>query len=305
MKNDRKQSIRYVLLVTLALNVLVAGTKIIVGWLISSLSLAADGIHSLLDGTSNIVGLVAISYAERPPDREHPYGHRKFETLAAMGISLFLFLSGFQILEHAVKRLHEPADVNVGFWSLAALVATMVVNLFITRYESRRGRELQSEFLLADSLHTRTDFYGALLVLVSLILTKAGYPSFDSIGALLIVAILARAGYKVILDAFETLSDRARIDPREIARCVMDVENVRDCHKIRSRGVGDAVYVDLHIWVDPSISTDLGHSIQHTVMQRIQKCFPQVTDVVVHLEPGEAAPDVRPSSRSRPPGSAG
>jgi cation diffusion facilitator family transporter len=287
-RGGRKRSIRFVLLVTLGLNLLVALTKIAIGFLIRSLSLQADGFHSLLDGTSNVVGLVAISYADRPPDRDHPYGHRKFETLAAMVISLFLFLSGLHILQHAVDRLRNPEEIVVGIVPIAALIATMVVNLFITSYESRKGRELKSEFLLADSLHTRTDFYGALLVLVSLILTRFGYPRFDAIGAVIIVAILARAGYRIILDAFEALSDRVRIDPGDIFRCVMDVPSVRDCHKIRSRGAADSIYVDLHIKVDPAMPTSEGHSIQHAVMRKIQDCFPQVADIVVHLEPSDA-----------------
>jgi cation diffusion facilitator family transporter len=286
---QRKRGIRFVLLVTLGLNLLVAFTKIAIGFLIRSLSLQADGFHSLLDGTSNVVGLIAISYADRPPDRDHPYGHRKFETLAAMVISLFLFTSGFHILQHAVRRLRNPEDIVVGFAPLAALVATMVVNLFISAYEARKGRELKSEFLLADSLHTRTDFYGALLVLVSLVLTRLGYPRFDAIGALIIVAILARAGYRIILDAFEALSDRARLDPGDLFRCVMDIPSVRGCHRIRSRGVGDSVYVDLHVKVDPAMPTSQGHTIQHAVMLKIQECFPEVADVVVHLEPGDAA----------------
>lgn len=285
MNSSRGKQVQRVLWVTLLFNVMVALAKLTVGLLIRSISMTAEGIHSFLDGASNVVGLVATTWADRPPDRDHPYGHRKFETLAAMGISLFLFLSCFQIVEHALKRFRNPEPIEVGVWSLAVLVITMAVNLFISTYESRRGRELNSEFLQADAIHTRTDFYGALLVLFSLVGVRAGYPRLDALGAIAVVVIIARAGYRVILDAFESLSDRMRIDPGEVFECVMGVEGVMGCHRIRSRGVGDHVHVDFHIEVPPAIPTSRGHELQHAVMARVKDCFPQVSDVVVHLEP--------------------
>lgn len=292
MDSERGKQIRRVLWLTLFLNCLVALTKLSVGLLIRSLSMMADGVHSFLDGASNIVGLVAITWADRPPDRDHPYGHRKFETLSAMGISLLLVVSCFQILEQAVHRLHNPAEIRISVWALAALVATMGVNFFISRYESRKGRELHSEFLCADALHTRTDLYGAFLVLLSLFLARAGYPRADTVGAIVIVLIIARAGYRIILDAFESLSDRARIDPGEVFECVMGVDEVAGCHRIRSRGTGDQIHVDFHIEISPSVSTSRGHNIQHAVMARVKERFPQVSDVVVHLEPTGLPSDV-------------
>jgi cation diffusion facilitator family transporter len=280
MTRDRGREVRRVLWVTLLLNCLVAATKLAVGILIQSLSMTADGIHSLLDGASNVVGLVAIKWAERPPDQEHPYGHRKFETLSC-----------FQILEQAVHRFRNPPEVWVGVWPLAALLATMVLNLVISRYEWTKGKQLKSEFLQADALHTRTDFYGALLVLLSLLCARAGYPQADTIGALMVVAIIARAGYRIILHAFESLSDRARIPPESIFECVMGVKGIAGCHHVRSRGVGDQVYVDFHIEIPATIPTAQGHELQHAVMARVKECFPQVQDVVVHLEPIDASDD--------------
>jgi cation diffusion facilitator family transporter len=285
-----------VLWLTLLLNCLVAFTKLSVGLIIQSLSMMADGVHSLLDGVSNVVGLVAIRWAYSPPDRDHPYGHRKFETLAAMGISFLLFLSCFQIVEHAIDRLRHPGEVSVRVWALAALIATMGVNLVISTYEMRRGKELKSEFLQADAVHTRTDFYGALLVLISLLAAKAGYPKADAIGALFVVVVIARAGYRIILGAFESLSDRMRIDPGEIFECVMGVEGILGCHNIRSRGVGDQIHVDFHILVAPSVPTARGHELQHEVMRRVRERFAQVIDVVVHLEPADASGSTKDAS---------
>lgn len=301
MELSRGKQIQRVLWYTLFLNCAVAITKLTIGLVIASLSMTAEGVHSFLDGASNVVGLVAITWAVRPPDRDHPYGHRKFETMAAMAISLFLFVSCFQILEHAVNRFRSPAALEVGIWPLAALVLTMAVNLFISSYESRRGRELKSEFLMADAIHTRTDFYGSFLVLISLVGVKLGYPRLDAVGALVVVVIIAQAGYRVILDAFVSLSDRVRIDPGEIHECVMSVEGVSGCHRIRSRGVGDQVHVDFHIEIPPTIPTSRGHELQHAVIERVKECFPQVADVVVHLEPT----GTRHEGGGRPPSEAG
>src|SRR5260221_14538567 len=142
--------IRRVLWITLLLNFIVAVAKIAVGTLTSTLSLLADGYHSLLDGSNNIVGLVALRFAHRPPDEDHQYGHRKLEVMASMAISVALFGMAYEVVRDSVGRLHGESVPEPGGTTLVVILGTLAVNLFVTRYEPRRVRELHSHFLMAE-----------------------------------------------------------------------------------------------------------------------------------------------------------
>ncbi|MGB5932494.1 MAG: cation-efflux pump [Anaerolineae bacterium] len=282
---DKFRAIRRVLLITLALNLLATLAKMWVGYLTGSLSIVAGGFDSLFDSASNVIGLVGISFAVRPPDEEHPYGHRKFETLAAIGISLLLFVTCVEIVQSAAARLTSRAVPQINLWSFAALFFSMGVQLFTTLYERRRGRELKSEFLLADAGHTSADIYITLSVIVGLIFVRLGYPIVDALLALGIAGVIAKIGIDIIRSSSAILMDRAMVSGREIERLVMGVEGVESCHRIRSRGPEDDIHIDLHIHVAPETLVDRAHAIAHEVQQKVVKEIPGAQDVVVHVEP--------------------
>ncbi|HKS16772.1 MAG TPA: cation diffusion facilitator family transporter, partial [Planctomycetota bacterium] len=168
----RVRDIKRVLAIILALNVVVAAAKGFVGWATGSLSVTADALHSVLDGASNIVGLIAITLAAAEPDQEHPYGHRKFEVLGALGIGVLLAGAAWNILAEAWSRWREPHVISPDWMAFAIMGATMAVNIGVTVYERRRGTELQSEVLLADSAHTRSDVLATAGVIASLVAAR-------------------------------------------------------------------------------------------------------------------------------------
>src|SRR5262245_42270900 len=168
------------------LNWLVAGAKGFVAWLSHSLSVQADAYHSLLDGAANIVGIVAITLAAEDPDREHPYGHRKFEVLGALAIGVLLALVAYRIVEEAFARLKSGRVPNPDWIAFAVMAATIVVNVLVTTYERSKGRALQSEVLIADASHTRADVGASLAVIGSLIFARYGMPTADVVVSLLI-----------------------------------------------------------------------------------------------------------------------
>jgi len=278
-------AIRRVLWITLGLNLLATLAKIGVGYLTGSLSIVAGGFDSLFDSASNIIGLVGISFAARPPDEEHPYGHRKFETLAAIGISLLLFVTCVEIVQSAAARLTSRAVPQINPLSFAALFFSMGVQIFTTLYERRRGRELKSEFLLADAGHTSADIYITLSVIAGLVLVRLGYPIVDALLALAIAGVIAKIGIDIIRSSSAILMDRAMVSERDIERLVMGVEGVESCHRIRSRGPEDDIHVDLHIHVAPETPVDRAHAIAHEVQEKVEKKISGVQDVVVHVEP--------------------
>ena len=170
----RLVKIRRVLLYTLFLNIAVAAAKIGYGHTIDSVSMLSDGFHSFFDGTSNIIGLAGIWIACKPPDKDHPYGHRKFETLSTIAIAGLIFVAAAGILKEAYSRLTTPSDIEVTFTAFVIMAITLLVNIWVMSYETKKGRELKSEFLLADALHTKTDILISISVIISLTAAKMG-----------------------------------------------------------------------------------------------------------------------------------
>jgi cation diffusion facilitator family transporter len=279
------RAVRHVLWWTLALNLIVAVAKLLYGLQAGLLAMAADGVHSLLDGGSNVVGLVGVSAARRPPDRDHPYGHRKFETFSALTIGGMLFLASWEILKTAWGRLGDETVATVGPLGYVVMLGTMAVNLGVSVFERREGRRLQSEVLLADSVHTRSDLLTSASVLVALAAAHLGWGLIDPIVTIVIVAWIAYSAFGVVRPALATLADEARLDPASIDAVVMGVEGVRDVHRIRTRGSLDEVHVDLHVQVDPGSSVARAHAVAHAVEEAIRDHFPDVVDVLAHVEP--------------------
>ena len=281
------QQVRNVLFYTLALNLLVAASKIIYGYKTNSISMFSDGLHSLFDGTSNIIGLIGIWIASQPPDETHPYGHRKFETLSTIAIAVLIFIAGIEILKKAYHGFTEHHNIEVTSISFVIMAITLLINIGVMTYERKKGRELKSDFLLADAMHTKTDIFVSLSVIVSLIAAKSGYPRIDIIVSVIIAVFIAKIGFSILKSAANVLTDAACINPDEIKAVVNKTEGIRDCHEIRTRGKEGAVLIDLHIIVDAHVTTKKSHELAHSVENTIKENFPSVVDVVVHIEPYE------------------
>jgi cation diffusion facilitator family transporter len=228
---------------------------------------------------------VGLRASRKPPDEDHPYGHRKYETLAAGAIFVFLLLAVFEIGRTALARLSAPAPPRVTWLSFAVMITTLVINLRVVRYEARAGRRLNSELLLADALHTRTDVFATLGVLVSLSGVWLGYPLLDPIGGIAIAVVIAHTGFEIGRDTSRILSDRVVIDEDAIRRVVMSVPEVLGCHHIRSRGTSDHVFLDLHVWFPADAPLRHAHEVSHMVKDRLLEAYPQIVDAIIHIEP--------------------
>jgi cation diffusion facilitator family transporter len=296
---QKAQRIRRILLWTLIANWAVACAKLLVGFLSGTVSLVADGFHSLLDGSSNIIGLISLKAATKPADARYPYGRRKYETFAAVGISMLLVLACYEIVQKAVERFWSQVVPQVGPISFVVIVWSMVVSYLVATYERRRGQELKSAVLVADAHHTRSDVYGSLAVLFSLVAIKLGYPWFDILASLFIVGLIGQAVWEILSESLHTLVDISRLPMEQIEAIALSVPGVRECHNIRSRGLEDAVYIDLHIRVDPNLRVDVAHDIGCEVERKILTTLEGVTDVVVHTEPARIEPQVIPDHMVR------
>ncbi len=284
-RSRRTAAIVRAIVLTFVINLAVALAKISVGLLTGLLSVTASGFESLLDTTNNVIGFAAMHQAKRAPDADHPYGHRKYETFAALIVAFMMFLAGTHIFLAAVHRLREGFAPEVGFWPYAAMGLSMLANLFVIGYEGSLGRKLKSEFLRADAAHTATDFLSSIVVLIAIFCVNFGAYWADLAAACVVVLVIVWVGFRLIRGAFSILVDSAQIESRAIEDCAMSVEGICSVHNVRSRGTPDSVAVDLHVKVNPELTVEEGHSLSHDVKKCIIRDFPEVVDVIIHVEP--------------------
>lgn len=286
--DDKKRygTIKAVLILILALNWLVAFAKIFYGLFTKCSSMTADGFHSLSDGASNIIGLIGIYLASFPKDEDHPYGHKKYETLFSLAIAAMLFVVCFNLLKEGIVKLFKPVVPEITIQSFVIMIVTMAINIFVMKYELKKGKSLKSDILVSDSMHTKADIFTSLSVIVTLCAVKLGFPLLDPIATILISLFIAHAGYDIIRDSSKILCDTAAItDVKKIVDIVLGVKGVKTCHKIRTRGRPDDVHIDLHVQVNPDMHVDNAHEVSYTIEESIKKYMPEVTDVIVHIEP--------------------
>jgi len=282
----RHVAVRGVLVFTLGLNLAVAAAKILYGHGAGLLAIEADGFHSLTDGLNNVVALIGIWIAARPPDRDHPYGHRKFEFFAAGLIGLSLLAMAVGVLEEAYARSTGEAELPEVSWSaFVVLGVTWVVNLAVATYQTRAGRRLKSPILLSDAAHTRSDVFVTVGVAAAALATRVGVPFADVVAAGLVAAFIAWAGLKVLRDNLAYLADAAFVDAKAVEALARGVTGVRSAHRVRSRGGPGHIFVDLHIGVAPELTVGETHRITHDVMRAIMDGLEGVVDVTIHAEP--------------------
>ncbi len=277
--------VRFVLLYTLVLNLVVTATKITVGYLTGSLSILADGFDSFFNSVTNVIGLVAIYLSRRPPDEDHPYGHRRYEILMTLIVAALLFATCIQLLRSAYDRFVNPSVPEITVWSFASLIFSIAAHLYTARYEERRGRELRSEFLIADASHTRADVLVSVGVLVGLIVVSLGYPIVDPIIAVILAFFIAKIGVDIIRSSSRILVDVAVLEIPEVVAIAQEVPGVLSIHHVRSRGQEDDIHLDLHVRVAPDTPMAEAHAIAHQVQRRLKEKIAGLRDVIIHIEP--------------------
>jgi cation diffusion facilitator family transporter len=282
---EKSAGVRRVLGGILVANIVVVIVKFAVGFDTNSLAVFGDALQSSVDSANNLFAIFVVRVAAKAPDEDHPYGHAKFETLGALLIALLLALSIFELVRGAVARLLSGApSLNVSGIALGLLVFTLVVNIGVVWIETRAARRLQSDLLLADALHTRTDVFITIGVLAGLALSRAGLAWADPALALIVAALVGRAGYQILRRSIPTLVDERAFDQATIQREAEGVTGVMSAYAIRSRRAGDRRFAELTIAVDGKSNVANAHNIADQVEDRLRDRL-QLDQVTVHVEP--------------------
>lgn len=282
---EKSSGVRRVLGGILIANVVVVIVKFAVGLDTNSLAVYGDALQSSVDAVNNLFAIAMVRVASKAPDEDHPYGHAKFETLGALLIALLLALSIFELVRGAISRLVTGAPpLNISSFALGLLVFTLAVNVGVVWFETRAGRRLNSDLLLADALHTRTDVFITLGVLTGLALARAGLAWADPVLALMVAVLVGRAGYQILRRSIPALVDERAFDPATIQREAEGIDGVVSAYSIRSRWAGDRRFAELTIAVDGAADVASAHRIADKVENRLRDSL-QLDQVTVHVEP--------------------
>jgi cation diffusion facilitator family transporter len=285
------RGVRRVLLVTLLLNLLVAAGEGAYGLYVGSLAMMSNAIHSLVDASANAVGLLILGAAAKPPDKRHPYGHRKFEAMGGLFLGVAVGGTALRFGWDAVSGLLSgapPPDTSVG--GFYVLGASMLINVFVAAYEAHRARTLESSYLTADAAHTLSDVLVSATVFVSFAAAHQGIAWADPAAALLVIGALMWIAYRVLRSHLTTLTDVAVLDPDDVRRVALTLPGVGHVHRIRSRGQPE-IHLDLHLGVDNELSLRAAHDLGHRVEAALRQEWPDLADVLIHVEPEEDAPE--------------
>ncbi|WP_456367547.1 cation diffusion facilitator family transporter [Thermococcus sp.] len=266
-------------------NVLLAFLKLAVGLLYSSIALISDGVHSLSDVVTSVAGYFGIKIASKPPDREHPFGHSRFEPLVAFLIGEVLLVVAYEIGKEAILKLLRGDNIEVNGVMLGVTVLSIAAKEAMFRYSLHVGRKLNSQILIADAYHHRGDALSSVAVLIGLGLQKFGFSRGDALAGLVVAVFLVKASFEIILENVGYLTGRA--PPlelcEEIKKCALSVPNVLGVHDLKAHYVGNKLHVELHVEVPPTISLKEAHDVSEEVKRRIE-ALPEVDRAFVHVD---------------------
>ena len=279
---DRDRKVQRLIIIEGCANILVLVVKLFVGLSTNSLAILADCIHSLTDVANNIVAWIVLRLSAMPADREHPYGHRKFETLAVFGLATLLAVMAIEIAKSAFTK--ETTEIVSGTWELVLMIGVLVVNIVLATWQRYWARRLKSGIMLADAAHTFADVLTTVVVIIGWQLSSMGFLILDRLCALGVAGLVFYLAYQLYKSAFPVLVDEYAIDPEDIKDAIMTVQGVKATGRIRSRWIGSDIAIDIVISVDADLTTEESHKIADKVEILIEEQF-NVGDAFIHVEP--------------------
>lgn len=289
--------------VSVAVNLALTLVQVVVGLLSKSQGLVADGIHSLSDLVADFVVLFASHHSRKDADKEHPYGHQRFETGASLALGLLLLLVGVGMLGSAIHKLQAPESIpQVHIAALWVAGAALLAKELLFRYMLAVAKRVKSSMLVANAWHARSDAASSLVVALGIVGNLAGYPILDPIAALIVGFMVAKMGWSFTWDALHDLMDRA-VDEQEleaICRTLVETPGVVGVHDVRTRKMGDMIVVDAHLEVEATITVEEGHGIAVEARRRVLQRH-RVLNLMTHVDPWQR-PDLDHEVRTGTPG---
>jgi len=284
---SRSKASQKVTLVGAVIDFLLSVIKIFAGFIGNSGALIADGIHSFSDLLSDWVVWYAAKHAGEAPDAEHPYGHERFETVATLGLSIFLAIVGTGIIFDAAQRLSDMGQLSHAPWLLAVAALSIASKEALYWYTVIIAKKVKSDMLKANAWHHRSDAFSSVVVLIGIFGAANGYFYLDSIAAIIVGLMIIFIAWKLGIGATKELVDTS-IDAEDIARlhtALSEIKGVNSVHSLRTRRNGHKITADVHVQVNPFLSVSEGHIISVSVERVAKDCVEGLSDVTVHIDP--------------------
>lgn len=286
-KTNRYQKAKSVTLVGACVNIILCIVKVVTGVLAHSHALVADGVHSAADLFTDVMVIIGSKYSSQEADDSHPYGHQRIETATTLFLSLVLILAGCGIAWDAfIEILHHTHEVPK-LLSLPIAILSIITNEGLFHYTHYIGKQIQSPLIIANAWHRRSDAASSLVVLIGIIGSIVGYKGFDAVAAIIVSLMVIKMGWNYGWDSVKELVDTA-IDPQtrqQIEEIIQNIDGVVKIHQLRSRSMGQDVFIDVHIQVAPFITVSEGHYIAQHVHYALLNQFKTIKDVTVHVDP--------------------
>lgn len=285
--NDRYSQAQHVTLIGALVNALLGFIKLVGGYCFHSHALIADGVHSFSDLFTDMMVLFASKYGSLDADDTHPYGHQRIETAATLFLSLLLILAGAAIAWDSIDEIIKGDHVMPAWLSIPIIILSIIANELLFHYTRYVGKRIQSQLIIANAWHHRTDAASSIVVLIGLIGSLAGFIYLDAIAAVIVGFIIIKMGWDYGWHSVRELVDTA-VDSELLSRIesiIQNVDGVERIHQLRTRLMGGDALVDVHVLVSPKISVSEGHYIAQHVHERLINELEQVTDVIVHVDP--------------------
>jgi len=280
MNKDKK--VQQIILIEGFYNVVVLVLKLIVGLATNSLAILGDAIHSLTDVLNNVVIWMVMRVAGKPADEDHPYGHRKFETIGVFALASLLVVLAVELILQAFRA--ESKEIISEPWGLSLMLVVLLLNISISWWERHWAKKLDSDILYADAQHTLVDVLTTVLVIVSWQLSTMGYVWLDKLCAVAVACMVLYFAFGLYQKVVPILVDGFAIDPELLSKAAYQVNGVKEVRQVRSRWIGNSKAVDLIIAVDANLNITESHDIAHDVEDMLVARF-NVADASIHVEP--------------------
>ena len=291
MSNEYYRKFREVLVLILIINIAIGLVKIIYGYKAGVLSITADGYDSLLDAVSNIVGIVILLVSAKPSDKEHRYGHYKLETFASILISFTLFIVAYEIISSAFERFFATTTPSISITTYLVMIITLIITLIAAYYEKSMAKKLHSNILLSDSEHIKSDALATFIIIISLVFVQLGYTILDPILSIGISLLIIKTGLTILYSNINILLDKNILSTYEIEDVVKDINEIKEVHNVRTRGTASTIFLDMHLVLSKDLSLADAHRLSHICEEKICEEYPEIKDVLIHIEPEEGMDD--------------
>jgi cation diffusion facilitator family transporter len=281
-KSEIDRKVCSILIIEGLANFIVLIAKTIVGFATGSSAILSDALHSLTDLFNNVFAYIVSRVSSSPPDENHPYGHKKFETLAVFVLATLLSVIAIEVVIRAYGRIGNP--ITHSYWGLVVMIGVMVVNIAVSSWENYWAKRLNSDLLKADARHTFSDVLVTIGVIVGWQLAARGYPILDFVFAVFVSVLVFYLAFQLFRKSIPVLVDEAAVDQDKIAKSIERIDDVVKIERLRSRNIGHETFADVVVTVKANMSTEESHKVADLIEEELLEKF-GIDDVVVHIEP--------------------